>query len=186
MRDENFWADRRAVKIELRKLYDRYPKAFEDSVRSLQTYFVFCQTFGLSEEKWREVILPPADLVRGKPTIPEWIFAMLLTQYRVRPPGETREDFIERMVKDGLTFNGAYTATEWTNSSTVAAHLKAAEKMEKDKPDFAAGVEICMEWAASHPPDVRVRWFEFEFRYPYARRGLRVAFKEAEDEEDKA
>ena len=161
MRDESFGPARRAVMLELRKLYDRYPKAFESSVRSLQLF----------EEKWREVILPPADLVRGKPTIPEWIFAFLLTQYRVRPPGETREDFIERMSKDGLTFNGAYTATEWTNSFTVAAHLKAAEKMEKDKPDFAGGVEICVEWAASYPPDVRVPWWELEFRYPYAQRG---------------
>ena len=54
--------------------------------------------------------------------------------------------------------------------------------MEKDKPDFAGGVEICVEWAASHSPDVRVPWWELEFRYPYARRGQRLVIVR-EDEE---
>ena len=39
-------ADRHTVKLELRKLYDRYPKTFEFAVKGLQVF----------EDDWREVI----------------------------------------------------------------------------------------------------------------------------------
>lgn len=111
-------AERQAVMLALRKLYDHYPKAFEFAVRGFQLF----------EEDWREVILPPTKLVRGKPVIPEWVFARLLTQYRTRPSGESREAFIARMADGGLWLRGTYMSTEWDDSHTVTAQLKAAEK----------------------------------------------------------
>jgi hypothetical protein len=155
-------AERHTVALELRKLYDRYPKAFEFYVSLLQL------------ENWREVILPPVDLVRGKPVIPDWIFASLLTQYRTRPSGESREAFIARMADSGLWLGGTYIRTEWDDTHTVTAQLKAAEKRAKVDADFAANVGRCLDWVTSHPPDVAVHWWQFEFIYPYAQQGETV------------
>ena len=135
--------DKAALRLELRKLYDDSPEAFEQIIEQLQGMAVADATMGPDPNgigpfegtaAYLDWVLPPIKIVRGKPAkLEDRGLALLLSEYRCRDG--SREDFIDEAQR-----------RRWSNGYTmgyvnIEEHLKAAEKREKCDADFAELVE---------------------------------------------
>jgi hypothetical protein len=137
MKDNNL----AVLKLELRKLYDRYPAEFEYTISYIERMAVHEATRApnpapdledttAARLNW---VLPPVKIVRGKAArLSEVSLAMLLAEYRCREG--SREDFIDQM--RACAFSNGYS---WGRIN-VEDHLKAAEKREKGDASFASHV----------------------------------------------
>jgi hypothetical protein len=118
-----------ACKREMRKLYDRYPEAFEDLMRHLIS----------AGDDWPDR-LPPMEGKGDKPVqVDRWSMACLLICYRLRP--RTREQFLNWAADVGWGYGGQYFSGQWRNAATIEDHLKRAEALEKTDATFRAEVE---------------------------------------------
>jgi hypothetical protein len=128
------WAQEiRAVRLELRKLFDRYPKAF-GAVMSV---------LGVSVEDLDEV-LPP----RSSNRVSRTDLAQLLGDYRnARDLGWGRLDYLRKAAEDGWHWGGVsvlegnYQSGIWNTPDAIEAQLKRAERLVKNDPAFAEDVD---------------------------------------------
>jgi hypothetical protein len=124
-------------KRELRRLYDRYPAAFE---------WMVMQFLRAGEKHWHGQLLP-MEAVNGKPVqVNEETLAMLLADYRIKKAaGVKRRNFLERLADHGCSYGNAYFQSRWNETTTINSHLKRAEKLAKIDP-FSDRV-AWFEWA---------------------------------------
>jgi hypothetical protein len=116
-------------KRQLRKLYDRYPAAFEYMIARFLRF----------PDHWRDQ-LPPFEGSGTKPQqVTRHTLVLLLADYRNRQG--SREEFKEALAQSGCPYGNPYFTGEWRNADTIENHLKAAEALAKKDPDFEADVE---------------------------------------------
>jgi hypothetical protein len=135
------WAEEiLTVRLELRKLFDRYPKAFEAVMGVL----------GVSAEDWEE-LLPP----RSSNRISREDLAQLLGDYRnARDLGWGRSDYFTKVAEDGWPWGGVgvlevnYHSGIWNTPEAVEAQLKNAERLAKADPVFAEDVNFWQDCLA--------------------------------------
>jgi hypothetical protein len=130
------------LKLELRKLYDRYPTEFEYIIRYIERMAAHdaprlpdpahaSEAASIAARlNW---VLPPVKIVRGKPMrLNDITLATLLAEYRCREG--SRAAFISDM--SACAFTNGYS---WGRIN-IEDHLKAAEKKEKGDANFASHV----------------------------------------------
>jgi hypothetical protein len=118
------------VKRALRKLYDKYPVAFEWFIGVLQR----------SGESWRRQ-LPLMEKGNGdKPLqVNRELLAILLADYRNRQG--SRESFLGDLAEGGCRYGNPYFIGKWKTAGAIREHLERAEKLAAEDPDFNAFVE---------------------------------------------
>lgn len=124
------------MKRDMRRLYDRSPKAFTSVMNELMA----------AGEQWLKH-LPPMETGAGtKPIeVDKNALALLLADYRNRPKGWTKERFLERLASEGASFGTAYVRGRWENADTIAHHLKKAMRLAKQEEAFADKVQFYQE-----------------------------------------
>jgi hypothetical protein len=125
--------EERAMRLALRKLYDRDPEAFVS---------VIGQCF--PDGKFREYRLPPRD---GKSRVDARTLTPLLADYRNanRLLGMTREAYLSRMARDGFHYGNRYFEGVWRSVEAIKSQLVKAERLYKTDPDFGADVDSWQE-----------------------------------------
>lgn len=117
------------VKRGLRELYDSYPDAFELVARQMML------------GNWRE-LLPP--IVKGRDgkviKVTEESLLLLLVDYRSRPKGMSRSQFVKIMRMD---VGGDYFQNTW-RGETLLHYLNKAERLAKQSRSFAHFVDIAL------------------------------------------
>jgi hypothetical protein len=118
------------VKRVLRKLYDKYPVAFE----------WFIDVLRRSGESWRRQ-LPPMETGNGdKPLqVNRELLAILLADYRNRQG--SRESFLDDLADGGCRYGNPYFVGKWKTAGAIREHLKRAEQLADEDPAFNAEVE---------------------------------------------
>ena len=118
-----------AVRRGLRKLWDKYPGAFEDVMRALI----------LNREHWR-VILPPSEGKGPKPQqVTRKTLALLLADFRNWEGKGTRKKFKEEL--SGHRYGHPYFLGKWTIDG-IEKQLRRAEKLAEQDAAFDAEVEF--------------------------------------------
>ncbi|MDX9973347.1 MAG: hypothetical protein RBU21_10200 [FCB group bacterium] len=126
------------MRRKLRALYDSDPQAFEECMRSIVS----------RGDAWRAA-LPPMETARGKPIqVSDASLAMLLADYRNRPSGVSRDEFLDALARKGCAYGNPYFVGEWRNAETIRTHLKNAEKKAREDSSFADEVNF-NQWALS-------------------------------------
>lgn len=136
----NWAVEIRDVRLELRKLLDRYPKAFH----ALMRYIV--ESGGDYES-----LLPPQSPKR----ISREDLAQLLADYRnALDLGWGRLDYFKKTAEDGWhrgsvgVLEGSYDSGTWRTADAIEAQLKRAEALVKIDPDFAEDVAFWQDCLA--------------------------------------
>jgi hypothetical protein len=146
-----------ALKIELRKLYERHPKEFErvlEEIDALRHSYPLGDDDPFFSKHFSETaaridwVLPPIDFVRGKPSKVSWIsLARLLIEYRYwQAHGVSRDTFCADMAETQFELSNGYRITRLVSEGNVADYLKAAEKKERADRDFASLVNTMVKY----------------------------------------
>jgi hypothetical protein len=110
--------------LRLRRLHDEDPELFGLALR-----------LGFRDGS---ALGPPPALVRGKPLRDnELSLALLLGDYRHRPAGMTREQWLEDRAGHGLLSGTAYAVRVDRTADTILTRLKKAEHRAKVDPEFS-------------------------------------------------
>jgi hypothetical protein len=130
---ESNWAEEiRTVRLELRKLLDKYPQAFAVVMNQMA-----------SGEDWDQ-LLPP----RSSERVAKEDLAQLLADYRnARDLGWSRLDYFKKVAEDRWPWGGrsclygGYHSGIWNTPDAVEAQLKKAERLVKKDEGFAQDVD---------------------------------------------
>lgn len=113
----------RDMRKEFARLIEKDPDAFRQCVAEYQ-------------RRGAEAF-PPVERTGGRPTTPELNLSMLLADYKARPEGERRRDWIERKGSEGVQGCTRFQEVSWMTPDALAAALKKAEKNYHESPEFA-------------------------------------------------
>jgi len=132
--DDLRWADEiRAVRLGLRKLLDRYPRAFAAVINLITSVADMDQ------------VLPP----RSSDRVCKESLAQLLADYRnAQALGWSRLDYFKKAAEDRWPWGsvsclyGGYHSGLWITPDAIEAQLKKAERLVKKDECFAEDVEL--------------------------------------------